>query len=45
MEKKYDIPKLILKVFKVGLGSKWSLKTPVNGVEVKIEKRSVTLRL
>ena len=43
MEKKYGFPILKLKVFKVSLGSKWVLKTPINGVEVKIDKKSVTL--
>ena len=45
MEKKYWFPKLILKVFKVGLSSKEILRVPINGVEVKIEKSYVTSRL
>ena len=45
MEKKYGFPILKLKVFKVSFSSKWDLKTPINGVEVKMDKKSVTLRL
>ena len=45
MEKNYAFTILILNAFKVGLSSKWILRVPINGVEVKIEKRSVTLRL
>ena len=37
-------PYLYLKVFKVGLTSKSILRVPINGLEVKIEKRYVTLR-
>ena len=37
-------PYLLLKVFKVGLISKSILRVPINGLEVKIEKRYVTLR-
>ena len=37
-------PYLYLKVFKVGLISKSILRVPINGLEVKIEKRYVTLR-
>ena len=45
MEKKYGFFILTLKVFKVGFSSKEILRVPINGVEVKIDKRSVTLRL
>ena len=45
MEKKYGFPILMLKNFKVGLSSKWNLRVPINGVEIKIGKSSVTLRL
>ena len=45
MEKDYAFIILILNAFKVGLSSKWILRVRINGVEVKIDKRSVTLRL
>ena len=45
MEKNYAILIPILNASKVGLSSKGILRVPINGVEVKIEKRSVTLRL
>ena len=42
MEKKYGFLIFILKAFKVSLSWKLILKTPINGVEVKIHKKSVT---